>query len=552
MTSVDAFERLAAMTVPQGEWTLTIDFGATLTEATALSPDNNRQIVMFDGEHQMPSVVAVDDAGELRVGRAAEEIARNRPDRTERELKRRLGEKTAIVLGDRSYDPVVLVAAVLRHAADAAIDQLGSTPMAVRLTHPDTWSDARIAKLVEAGSSAGLVSVGTEAESVATAPTAAPTVMESANESPTTRTVFEEVPQSGSTTMPPQPPNAYTPIPPMAAVPDAPKGSVKKPVLAGIAIGAVLVGGLGFALTRGGKSTASPTQTTTTFALAVPETTPTKKSPVTLPPRKTPTTLFPSKDPNDTLPPLTPTTVLPRPTPPTSVKTPPTTVAPTPTTTRPPTQRTTIPTTAPAPPPPTTNTPATTAPAATNPQQAVDAMVLSPDDLAKAAARKDWRTGTYPELSPLCGLALPSPVAQQRSPVNVSVGDGAYVNVTTYAYAMASPADLKAMTDTVYQSASQCPDKTLETGGQRFTLEFIKPSESKPPLVDYSLLFGYVGRSDAGTSTAAYVVYTTLGNYAIRTEYQIFGQKFSEADLTDADKIRVAQIVKLFINAPRG
>jgi hypothetical protein len=108
------------------------------------------------------------------------------------------------------------------------------------------------------------------------------------------------------------------------------------------------------------------------------------------------------------------------------------------------------------------------------------------------------------------------------------------------------------MTDTVYQSASQCPDKTFEQGGQRFTLEFIKPSESKPPLVDYSLLFGYVGRSDAGTSTAAYVVYTTLGNYAIRTEYQIFGQKFSEADLADADKIRVAQIVKLFINAPRG
>jgi hypothetical protein len=178
-------------------------------------------------------------------------------------------------------------------------------------------------------------------------------------------------------------------------------------------------------------------------------------------------------------------------------------------------------------------------------------MVLSPDDISTATSRKDWRTGTYPESAPLCGLALPSPVAQQRSPVNVSVGDGAYINVTTYAYAMASAADLKAMTDTVYQSASQCPDKTLEQGGQRFTLEFIKPSESKPPLVDYSLLFGYVGRSDAGISTAAYMVYTTLGNYAIRTEYQIFGQKFSEADLDDANKVRVAQIVKLFVNAPR-
>jgi hypothetical protein len=179
-------------------------------------------------------------------------------------------------------------------------------------------------------------------------------------------------------------------------------------------------------------------------------------------------------------------------------------------------------------------------------------MVLTPDDIAKAASTTGWRTGTYPEAAPLCGLALPSPVAQQRSPVNVSVGDGAYINVTTYAYAMGSAADLKAMTDTVNQSASQCPDKTLDDGGQQFTLEFIKPIESKPPLVDYSLEFGYVGRSDYGTSMTAYVVYTTLGNYAIRTEYQVFGQKFSEADSADANKIRVAQIVKLFVNAPRG
>ena len=98
----------------------------------------------------------------------------------------------------------------------------------------------------------------------------------------------------------------------------------------------------------------------------------------------------------------------------------------------------------------------------------------------------------------------------------------------------------------------RCPDKTLDAGGQRYTLEFIKPIESKPPLVDYSLEFGYVARSDAGTSMAAYMVYTTLGNYAIRTEYQVFGQKFSEADIADACKIRVAQIVKLFVNAPRG
>jgi hypothetical protein len=551
MTSVDALERLAAVTVPQGEWTLVIDLGATFTEATAWSPENGRQIVMVDAENQMPSVVAADDAGELRVGRAAEEIARSRPDRAERELKRRLGEKTAIVLGDRSYDPVVLVAAVLRHAADAAIDQLGSTPVKVRLTHPDTWSDARIAKLAEAGSNAGFVNVGTEAESVV----GAPTVIEGVNEPLAARTVFEEVPQSGATTIPQQPSNASTQIPPAVAVPDAPKTSVKKPVLAGVAIGAVLVAGLGFALMRGGDSAASPTTTITTIAPAVPETIPTRKNPVTLPPRKTPTTLFPSKDPNDTLPPrpLTPTTIPSLPTTPTSVRTPTTTVAPTPTTTPP---RTTIPssipTTAPVPPPPTTKAPVTTAPAVANPQQAVDAMVLTSDDIAKAASTTGWRTGTYPESAPLCGLTLPSPVAQQRSPVNMSVGDGAYINVTTYAYAMASAAELKAMTDTVYLSASQCPDKTLEQGGQRFTLDFIKPIESKPPLVDYSLEFGYVGRSDYGTSMTAYVVYTTLGNHAIRTVYQVFGQKFSEADSADANKIRVAQIVKLFVNAPRG
>lgn len=150
-------------------WTLSVDFGTTSTVAALTFADGRTEVLEVDGERRTPSVVLVDDDGSLVVGAAAVGLATSRPERTIRAPKRRLGEQTPVVLGGKPFNPVDLVASILRHVMAEAQRHVGTEPSSIRLTHPATWSRPLQQRLLEAAAKAGMTGVDLVAEPVAAA-----------------------------------------------------------------------------------------------------------------------------------------------------------------------------------------------------------------------------------------------------------------------------------------------------------------------------------------------------------------------------------------------
>ena len=151
-----------------GDWVLGIDFGTSYTAAAFRAGDRS-EILELGGQRRIPSVVLVDEDGSILVGNPAESLSATRPTRALREPKRRIGERTPVVLGGEAYSVTDLVAAVLANVYAEAVRHQGSPPSEVRLTHPATWGRARVEDLRQAAIRAGLPTPEMVPESVAAA-----------------------------------------------------------------------------------------------------------------------------------------------------------------------------------------------------------------------------------------------------------------------------------------------------------------------------------------------------------------------------------------------
>ncbi|WP_157855194.1 Hsp70 family protein [Kitasatospora purpeofusca] len=156
------------------DWSLAIDFGTCFTTAAVRAErpgteSGARSGVASDGagsaataveienSRYLPSLVCLGDDGRLLTGRAAVQLAAQRPERAEQHPKRALLRQPAVLLDDREVDTVDLVAAVLARVAGEARAVCGGTdPARTVLTHPADWSPADLDRLVEAAGRAGL------------------------------------------------------------------------------------------------------------------------------------------------------------------------------------------------------------------------------------------------------------------------------------------------------------------------------------------------------------------------------------------------------------
>ncbi|MEM9745278.1 MAG: Hsp70 family protein [Actinomycetota bacterium] len=137
-------------------WVLAIDFGTSFTVAASRIGDRPAEVLEIDGERRVPSVLLLDEDGDIVVGRAAEHLAATNPGRLLRAPKSRLGEPAPVVLGGTPFPVRTLVADLLRHIYENAVRYHGCEPDEVRLTHPATWSGPRRRQLVEAAATAGI------------------------------------------------------------------------------------------------------------------------------------------------------------------------------------------------------------------------------------------------------------------------------------------------------------------------------------------------------------------------------------------------------------
>ncbi|MEV4499183.1 Hsp70 family protein [Micromonospora arborensis] len=132
---------------------LGVDLGTSNTVAVLRWPDGRTRPLLMDGQPVSPSAVYADPDGTLHTGWDARRLAQADPARFEANPKRRVDEPT-VLLGDRSYPPSDLLAAVLAAVARAAVGTVGFLPPAV-LTCPAAWDATRRQVLADALLQAG-------------------------------------------------------------------------------------------------------------------------------------------------------------------------------------------------------------------------------------------------------------------------------------------------------------------------------------------------------------------------------------------------------------
>lgn len=132
-----------------------IDLGTTNSEV-AFIIDNNAEILMDQDNGIVPSCVSLDKNGYLRVGKEARNQAMINPENTVASIKRRMGEDTAVTLGDATYLPQEISAVILK-ALKARAEKILAQPVSKAvITVPAYFTDDQRQATREAGQIAGL------------------------------------------------------------------------------------------------------------------------------------------------------------------------------------------------------------------------------------------------------------------------------------------------------------------------------------------------------------------------------------------------------------
>ncbi|MFD6860042.1 Hsp70 family protein [Rhodococcus sp. NPDC060090] len=139
-------------------WWLAIDFGTSNTAAahTRAGDGTIHPVSLTHRSNLLPSAVFVRADGEILTGDAAQNAAAHHPDRFVPAPKRLIAQPF-IRAGGVDMTPSQMIAAVLRSVVRrAAALHNDVPPERVVLTHPEAWSHATVAVLVEAASRAGI------------------------------------------------------------------------------------------------------------------------------------------------------------------------------------------------------------------------------------------------------------------------------------------------------------------------------------------------------------------------------------------------------------
>jgi molecular chaperone HscC len=133
-----------------------IDLGTTNSLIAVFGEDGPALIPNALGDVLTPSVVGVDDADEIIVGRAARERLLTHPDKTVASFKRFMGSARETILGRHRLRPEELSALVLRALKADAEAQIGAPIIEAVISVPAYFNDLQRKATLDAGRLAGL------------------------------------------------------------------------------------------------------------------------------------------------------------------------------------------------------------------------------------------------------------------------------------------------------------------------------------------------------------------------------------------------------------
>jgi molecular chaperone HscC len=145
-----------------------IDLGTTHSAVAYMTDEGPRLIPNALGEVLTPSVIGVDEAGQLLVGRAARELQILHPERCAALFKRQMGSDWSAKLAGRKYSPEELSSLVLRSLKADAEAHFGEPVQRAVITVPAYFNDRQRKATLNAGRIAGF-----QVERIFNEPTAA-------------------------------------------------------------------------------------------------------------------------------------------------------------------------------------------------------------------------------------------------------------------------------------------------------------------------------------------------------------------------------------------
>ena len=132
-----------------------IDLGTTNSEV-AIMVDGRPRIVAENDEAMLLSCVGVDESGNVIVGRQARNQAAAAPERTVLSVKRLMGSRDRVRMGDAEYTPQEISAFILKALKERAERAVGRAVDKAVITVPAYFTDAQRQATREAGEIAGL------------------------------------------------------------------------------------------------------------------------------------------------------------------------------------------------------------------------------------------------------------------------------------------------------------------------------------------------------------------------------------------------------------
>ena len=138
------------------EMVIGIDLGTTNSEVAALIDGQPRVIPDEQGRKILPSVVGIDEQGQILVGEPALNQWLLYPERTVRSIKRKMGSDEKVCLGDREMTPQEISAVLLKTLKQRAERHLDQPVHKAVITVPAYFNDAQRQATREAGEIAGL------------------------------------------------------------------------------------------------------------------------------------------------------------------------------------------------------------------------------------------------------------------------------------------------------------------------------------------------------------------------------------------------------------
>jgi molecular chaperone DnaK len=128
-----------------------IDLGTSTSEVSVFENGKSKLIENDFGSYITPSVVGLDDNGNIIVGQNAKDQMLLKPDETILEIKRKMGSSEKITLGDKNYSPIDISSYILKYLYEYAKDRIDDVIDGAVITVPAYFNDEQRKATVAAG-----------------------------------------------------------------------------------------------------------------------------------------------------------------------------------------------------------------------------------------------------------------------------------------------------------------------------------------------------------------------------------------------------------------